>query len=239
MMFSVALIGADGAGKSTVSRQVAETLQLPVKRIYMGVNLEASGLVLPTTWLVLALKRARGRRPDMVGSRELRDRPRPRRHGLRGALQPIKSGARTAAWIGEEWFRAAVAAYWKRRGNVVVFDRHFFADYYPYDVARPARDRSMSSRVHGALLRRLYPRPDLTICLDAPADVLWARKQEASPEWLEWRREQYLAMRDVVPHFVVVDAGRSPEEVTRDVTDAIRSFHDGRLNGGRLAKEPA
>ena len=45
-----------------------EPLPLPVKRIYMGVNLEASSLMLPTTRLLLAAKRARGRRPDLVAA---------------------------------------------------------------------------------------------------------------------------------------------------------------------------
>ncbi|MGH3470565.1 MAG: hypothetical protein ACRDPG_00785, partial [Nocardioidaceae bacterium] len=68
--FTVALVGADGAGKSTVSRMLTRTaLPRPVKRIYMGVNLEASTLMLPTTRLLLAAKRARGGRPDLVATR--------------------------------------------------------------------------------------------------------------------------------------------------------------------------
>ena len=65
----VALVGADGSGKSTISRMLETApLPAPVKRIYMGVNLEASSLMLPTTRLLVAVKRARGGHPDLVGN---------------------------------------------------------------------------------------------------------------------------------------------------------------------------
>ena len=70
---TVALVGPDGAGKSTISARLRQAaLPAPVKTIYMGVNLEASTLMLPTTRLLLAAKRARGGRPDLVAS-SLRD----------------------------------------------------------------------------------------------------------------------------------------------------------------------
>jgi thymidylate kinase len=93
----------------------------------------------------------------------------------------------------------------------------------------------LSSRIHGFLLDRVYPKPDLTICLDAPADVLRARKQEAPVEWLERRRQQYLTMGEVLPRFVVVDAAQPLADVTQDVASAIWSFHQGTggaSNGG-------
>ena len=67
-MTTVALIGPDGAGKSSIMRRVSERLPVPSRTIYMGVNLESSRLMLPTTRLALELKRRRGGRPDMVGA---------------------------------------------------------------------------------------------------------------------------------------------------------------------------
>jgi hypothetical protein len=221
----VALIGPDGAGKSASSQRLGDVLPLPVKRIYMGVNLEASGPVLPTTRLVLAVKRARGQQPDTVGSTEARGRTEQPLRFLRRAAVALKSGARLVAWVSEEWFRQCLAWYHTRRGSVVVFDRHFYADYYHYDVETTSANRPLSSRIHGFLLDRVYPKPDLTICLDAPSDVLWARKQEAPVEWLERRRQQYLAMAEILPHFVVVDARQPLADVTRDVANAIWDFH--------------
>ncbi|RPJ00939.1 MAG: hypothetical protein EHM39_04075, partial [Chloroflexi bacterium] len=65
-MFTVAVIGPDGAGKSTVTHELLHKLSLPAKYVYMGVNLESSKMVLPTTRLFLELKKRRGKRPDMA-----------------------------------------------------------------------------------------------------------------------------------------------------------------------------
>jgi hypothetical protein len=223
----VALIGPDGAGKSASSQRLDEVLPLPVKRIYMGVNLEASGTALPTTRLILAVKRARGCELDVAGSARARGSTRRPVGSPRRAAVALKSAARLVAWVSEEWFRQCVAWYHTRRGSIVIFDRHFFADYYHSDVGSSSADRPLSSRIHGFLLDRIYPKPDLTICLDAPSDVLWSRKQETSVEWLERRRQQYLAMAEVLPHFVVVDAAQPLADVTRDVASAIWDFHQG------------
>lgn len=226
-MISVALIGPDGAGKTTIGRRLERCLSMPARYLYMGVNLEASSLMLPTTRLALALKRARGGRPDMVASSDPRRgvaKARPK-GPTKQAVAGVKAGLRTANWLAEEWFRQAVAWSYLKRGYTVIFDRHFFADYYAYDVAGEARQSSLARRVHGYVLERYYPRPDLVICLDAPAEVLFARKGEGDLAWLDARRQEYLAMRDQVAHFAVVDVDRPIDEVVADVAAEIERFH--------------
>jgi thymidylate kinase len=181
--------------------------------------------MLPTTRLALAVKSARGRRSDMVAPSETL--PPATGSPLRRAVKGGSRAVRLLMWLAEEWFRQSVAEYHRRRGAIVVFDRHFYADYYHFDVASGAR-RSLSSRVHGFLLKHAYPKPDLVICLDAPGAVLFERKHEASPEWLEKRRRQYLQLADVVPHFVVVDVDRPLDVVTRDVATLITEFFEKR-----------
>ena len=224
-MFTVALIGPDGAGKSTITKRLPDVLPVRMKAIYMGVNLESSGLMLPSTRLVLAYRRARGGRADLTASSD----PRQAREVLHGpvarALRSTKSALRLTNWVGEEWLRQAVAWYHQRSGTVVVFDRHFFIDYYTSDIAKTSFERPLSRRIHGFLLDRVYPRPDLTILLDAPGQVLFERKGEASAEWLEQRRRDYLEMTDVLPRVAVVDATRPLAEVVRDVADIIFSFY--------------
>lgn len=219
-MVTVALIGPDGAGKSTVAKKVMATLPFPAHRIYMGVHLEASSTMLPTTRLAMAVKHARGGSAEMTGWAGAPDAT-PRR---RGPIANVRAGLRMANWIAEEWYRQAVAAIDQRRGRVVVFDRHFFCDYYAYDVAPPKGRRPMLRRIHGYNLRRLYPRPDLVILLDAPAEVFFARKGEGTLESIESRRQEYLAQRDLFRSFVVVDARQPTEAVVEEVRATIVAF---------------
>lgn len=220
---TVAFVGADGAGKSAVTARLASTeLGRPVKVIYMGVNLEASSLMLPTTRLLLAVKRAKGQRADMVAS-PLRDLD-----TTRTPTSSAKEAARLGVWMTEEWLRLAVATYHVRRGHIVIFDRHFFADYYHADVDPRGSRGSAARRLHGWVLRRGYPRPDLMIMLDAPPERLFQRKQEATVEWLEQRRRQYLELADVVPHFVVVDCDRPLDDVVAEAAELITTTAEAR-----------
>jgi thymidylate kinase len=222
--FTVALIGPDGAGKTTVARRVEELLSMPVKYLYMGVNPDSSNYLLPTTRFVHAVRRARGAKPDTAGPR---DSSRPEGAAARGrlhhALRSGRSFLRLGNRLAEEWHRAFVAFVHRRRGSIVVFDRHFFADYYAYDVA-PKRKRSAARRLHGLVLSRLYPCPDLVLYLDAPAEILLERKGEGTLESLERRRREYLELERVLPKFAIVDASRPLEDVTREVAEAITAF---------------
>jgi thymidylate kinase len=224
-MVTVALVGPDGAGKSTVARRVVASLPFPARRVYMGVNLEASSTMLPTTRLALAVKHARGGRRDMTGRiGSGPGDPAQRKHGM---VAGLRSSLRMANWIAEEWYRQAIAAFYQRRGRVVVFDRHFFCDYYAHDVADGRTGRPLASRVHGYNLRRLYPKPDLVVMLDAPAEVFFERKGEGSIETLELRRQEYLAQAGLFKRFVIVDARQSPDAVVADVRDRIAEFVRG------------
>ena len=83
--------------------------------------------------------------------------------------------------------------------------------------------RSLSRRIHGYLLQHAYPKPDLVICLDAPAEVLYARKAEGSLERLKQKREEYLELKTLLPELVIVDASKPTDEVTKEVAGVIRA----------------
>jgi thymidylate kinase len=235
-MFTVALIGPDGAGKTTIGRRLEHALPLPVKYIYMGVNRESSNLMLPTTRLIRAIKRARGAQPDTAGPPDP-NRVRTRPKGIiKRTISSMRSGLRLINQLSEEWFRQASTWYYQRRGYIVLFDRHFFSDYYAYDIGRSDKDQPLSSRIHGFILNHVYPKPDLVIYLDAPAEVLFARKGEGTIAALERRRQEYLQMRDLVKHFAVVDASQPEDDVTRDVTRLIWDFY--KTKTGKVMKVP-
>ena len=227
--FTVALIGPDGAGKTTIGRRLEKSLPLPVRYLYMGVNAEASNALLPTTRVLRAIRRRRGA-PPQGGPPDPRPTARERRGGVRDALREARSLLRLAHRLSEEWFRQALAWYHVSRGRVVLFDRHFFADYYAYDVSAKPR-RSASRRLHGFVLSRLYPRPDLAIYLDAPAEILLERKGEGTLESLERRRREYLELGKILQQFAIVDASRPLDMVTREVADLIAAFSERRRPG--------
>jgi thymidylate kinase len=222
-MVTVALIGADGAGKTSVARALEGSRELAIKYVYMGINAEASNHMLPTTRALVALKRALGRGgneggppdPERVRRREVR--------GWRGLVRETKSALLLANRVCEEWYRVRVARRYERRGFVVLFDRHFVADYWAHGVADAERAQSFVRRLHARWIARL-PRPDCTILLDAPAAVLFARKAEGTLELLERRRQEYLDFCARLGGCARVDASKPREEVQGDVLRILRGL---------------
>ena len=197
----------------------------------MGVSTDSSNVMLPTT-RHRPSHQARGRRPARY-RRTAVARSAPATfdaHGSSRRVADVRAALRVGNRLAEEWYRQWLAWRWKRSGAVVVFDRHFFVDYHAYDVdeAGSSADRSWSQRLHGSILGRFYPRPDLVVYLDAPGDVLLARKGEGTVEALERRRGEYRAIAQHVPDFVEVDATAPVDEVTRRVAETIASRLPGR-----------
>lgn len=229
--YTVALVGADGAGKSTIAQRLPAVAGLRARYLYMGVNLEASNAVLPTTWLLLRIKRLRGGRPDMAAGP-----PASAPSSSRGRVgRELKDALRTANLIAEEWFRQVLVWRAHRQGYVVVCDRHFYADYHAHDIRRQA-GRSLARRLHGWMLRRFYPRPDLVIHLDAPPSVLLRRKGEGTLESIAARQAEYRDLEGEVTAFETLDATKDPSAVLADVVELIHAHE--RRDRDRLRRSP-
>ena len=95
---AVALLGPDGAGKTTLARALSHTFYLPSQYIYMGSNVAGSAMTLPTRrWL-----------PTLGG----------------GHPQPIGRALNKLPTMIEHGMRLCIGAYHRRRGRLVVFDRY-------------------------------------------------------------------------------------------------------------------
>lgn len=227
-MFSVALIGADGAGKTSIAKALLESLPMPTKYLYMGINSDSSNVVLPTTRALERLKRSfatTASRP--AGGYRSRKR--------QGVVGSIKLAGRLLINITEELYRQSVSRQYRRHGYIVLYDRHFRFDF-EYDPAE-RNAHSGCDLLHRWFLARLFPGPDLVIFLDAPAEVLYARKHEATPEWLEWRRQQYLKHGRDVANFVRVDAAQPFPAVLSQVSQQIVAFYKAWLLKERASTE--
>jgi thymidylate kinase len=219
--FSVALIGCDGAGKTTVARTLERETDLPLHYLYMGVSSDSSNRQLPTTKLAHKIKRARGAAPDTAGPQPPKPPPGPA-SPLKRLRRSARSTLRLTNRLAEEWYRQLIAMRALRKGSIVVFDRHFVADYHAADMT--GEHRTLARRVHGWLLLKTYPHPDLIVFLDAPAEVLFARKGEGTIASLTRRREEYMALRNEVEDFVVVPATQPLPDVVDQVETIIRDY---------------
>ena len=86
------------------------------------------------------------------------------------------------------------SSYHAARGRLVLLDR------VAYDARLPgAVDHSVGGRITSALAHRLSPTPDALFVLDAPGEVMFARKGERSAEVLEKWRQAYLQLADELP----------------------------------------
>jgi len=217
---TVALIGCDGAGKTTVARALERAPGPPIRYLYMGVSAESSNRQLPTTRLANLVKRAR----EGGGSQHPLPAvaPAPPAGRVRAARRSVRAGLRLGNRLAEEWYRQLIAQAYRARGDIVVFDRHFVADYHAYDIA--GSGRPIARRIHGWVLSRAYPKPDLVVFLDAPPAVLHARKGEGTIASLTRRREEYLSLADrgLGGAFAVVSATQPLPVVVEEVATLIR-----------------
>ncbi len=139
-----------------------------------------------------------------------------------------------AGHLFTQWRRYITARYHLARGRLVIFDR------YTYDALLPPRQRlTRLKRLRRWVLAHACPAPDLVLVLDAPGEVLYARKGEHNAGFLEQQRRHFLELKPYLTQMVVVDATRDAEHVRRQVTSLIWCGYARRLgaNGKQAAAE--
>ena len=225
-MSTVALIGGDGAGKTSIAKRLEEVCPLPIKYIYMGINPQAGEFSLPTTRLIYALKK-RGYKKKMEKKED------PKSEDLSSSYLVYSKTVRSPIWTAlrllnrmvEAWYRQFVSIYYQLHGFIIIYDRHPLFDTAPL-IKNPKKN--INSRINDLnhwVMRHLFPKPKLSIYLDAPAEILHARKGEASPDYLDRQRNAFLKQGEKTANFVCIDSTQSLEKVYDDVQQQILSFH--------------
>ncbi len=177
----VALLGPDGAGKSTLARTLSRIPKLRTCTIYMGSvpphSMFPFGLLGSLNARLQRLYTAQHAVPLSRPDRVLRK-------------------AQSLAYVAIQCLLMFLALYRRATGWVVIFDR------YSYDSCIQGRPATLREK----LLRAVSPAPDLILILDAPGRMLFARKKEHSPEYLERNRVAYRVLARELPHAMVLDA---------------------------------
>ena len=114
----------------------------------------------------------------------------------------------------------------QRSGTLIVCD-HF---YFLITVLDPLKLRLSGPASIRNLFYRMVPKPDYYIYLDAPLDVVYARKQETTREELGQLINRHHEFLSNTPNSVSVDANRSVKEITVDISQKINQIIDISMN---------
>lgn len=196
---SVVLCGADGSGKSTVAEAIIEGLG--------------------TTFAPPKGRHFHWKPPLFSARRQAERGPVSNPHG-RPARNPIVS----LLYFGFHWLEFVLGSHLRIRpvafrGGLVLLDRY----YYDFLVDQ----RRYRLRVPRGLIRLggwWVRQPDLVLLLDAPTEILQARKHEVPPDETERQRQAYLAMVRGLKNGAVIDAAPSAGRVAEASIRAILDF---------------
>lgn len=222
-MKTIALIGADGSGKTTIAKKILENPPVKLKYIYMGLNIESSNYALPTSRLIHFIKVYRYKKKNNIKGKiknlSIHTINEDRKEDSRGVLG---AAFRTLNRISEHLYRQLIAVYYKSLGYTILFDRHYLFDGAIDKVKN--KNYRMSSRFYSWLLYNVLPKPDYTLFLYAPPKVLHQRKIETSLEYLEGKNKSLEYIGSNVKNFIKIDATLQLEEVLNIVNSHISNF---------------
>lgn len=186
---AVVVLGPDGAGKSSTTDAIGGPDLLPVfdRSVCWG--------FIPPLHRLIGRNLGPSSEPHMLPPRSLAN------SALRATYWFLYSS------LGYARVHLALA-----RNSLVLYDRHFV------DIlVDPKRYRYAGPMWPMRLIWRLIPKPDLIVLLDAPAELIQARKQEVPLAETDRQRKAYLQLVTGLGNGRVVSSAQPFETVTREI----------------------
>jgi thymidylate kinase len=210
---TVALVGVDGSGKTTLSHELSNWLagQTNARLYYLG-SKQPSWL---SDWLYLAFRAAR--RGHRSVSRRLGQESPPAK-----ALESVRQGLLYSHYLSvglDRYRRYRLGRLEAKNGSIVIFDR--FPLEAPLDGPETQRAASGRAGMLATALSRLetglyakFALPDLLVLLEVSPEVSAQRKPDHPREVIEAKRRTLQALRT---RFATLPARQRPEVVNADL----------------------
>jgi thymidylate kinase len=226
-MTEIVLVGADGAGKTTIAKRLISQLPIRAKYLYMGWTAESSNFTLPTSRLIQTIRRfyeKKLKKNSVRFSIELESKYLNRKVFTSIDKQnSLVSTIRLFHRLANDWYIQFISWIYQLRGYLIISDRHFIFEAAFIYYSKNDKQR-LTIRLHRWLLDNVYVKPDLVILLDAPPDVLYQRKKEQTLDILKMRREALSNYGRKMPNSVQIDSSQPLEIVYNTVNDKIMKF---------------
>lgn len=197
------LIGLDGAGKTTLARNLAS---------------------LSTTEPALTGVRYFHWLPPMNQTLEF-PLPEPGNQPRKATLaRSSKQSVLSVLRLGKNLLRAQIAWWWRlrgwrHRGHLVLVDRYFY-NYY----LDPVSVKYYGPRWVLDLLTRFFPKPEIVITLSAPPEVLLQRKQELTEAEMRAQAATLQQLKFPTRHVIAADASEPAPLVAQKTMAALRDI---------------
>lgn len=209
----VALSGVDGSGKSTLRAALADSLGragVPVSTVWVRPGMGLGPLTALAAWAKRVM-----RQDAAPGVRAMADPTAARPASRRGAVGYLWSWLVSCSFLVGVWRQHRDAA------GVVLYDRHLVDALATLDFAYEGVDLRLQHRV----IRALFPRADVRLYLDVPAEVSVARKPEdvLGEHAVRSQLAAYAHWLERIPPTTRLDATRTTEDVHAEVFDILTS----------------
>jgi len=200
---TIVLLGPDGSGKSSVARRLIDELH---GTFYKDKSLHVH-------WKpAVFLRKRRAERPATTDP-----------HGQKPRAWLASQLALMYHW--SEYFAGSITQFLPVlfRCGMVLIERH----YYDFEIdPRRYRLRPPCGLVKFAF--HCLPKPDLVFVLDAPPELLQARKPEVTPEESRRQREAYLTLAARLPNSRVIDCTQPLDAVVGSIILEALSYCEKR-----------